>query len=119
MRRAKQPTKQEKRERVESILSELEKSRSPESGVFAPDAPERSCRVSRGVKNHAGNSTETHPEPNPYSDPIRQTMCDGKICYANKRDALTKKNFIRKSRGVFLREYHCHYCNGYHLTKSL
>lgn len=43
----------------------------------------------------------------------------GKKIYPEKIDAVTARNYIRKTRGTELRAYYCDDCKGRHLTKSL
>ena len=45
-------------------------------------------------------------------------MCN-KVRYVTKKEALSKLNFLRKSRNVKIkptRAYHCGVCNQWHLT---
>ena len=44
-------------------------------------------------------------------------LCSEKYGYS-KKDAETKRNFIKKERGILLRIYPCPICGKYHLTHT-
>lgn len=106
-------------ERVESILSDLERAPRPKIGPGMEMPAETNSGVSPRVKNVPLQTPLTHSEAFPQADPIQQTMCTGKIRYDDKRNARTKINELKKRRGVSLRPYPCPYCHGWHLTKSV
>lgn len=65
---------------------------------------------------------QLHEEEEGASKPIRKDNDCGKVCFATKKDALSRMGWMEKKGRASvhkLRAYHCPECDAYHFTKSL